>query len=406
MTDARNIDPDGLAMFDPTGPDYVSDTYPTLKRIQDAGPIHMSKMGWLVTRHEDVARILKDSRTWGVISTLERRQTLYGSGPMSEYASRRMSNYNPPDHTRLRSLVTKAFTARRVEALRPRIQEIADDLLRSADSVDEFDFIETLAHPLPCQVICEMVGVPFSFSSQLSDWTSAVQAVLVPVPWPERIPAANHAASEFMSFIRTLVDERSRSPGDDLLSALIAAEDDGQRLTEEELVATVLFLFSAGHSTTRDLVGSGLLALMWNRDQWLRLIRDASLAPSAVEECLRYAPSIPTMGRRALLDTTVAETPISAGEPIFVSIAAANRDPRCFANPDQFDISRNNNDHLTFGGGIHFCLGATLARVEAQVIFETLSRRYPAMELARQTIEWRDTLSFRGPKAVRVSLRR
>ena len=297
MADGRDNDTHGLANFDPSEPEYVADPYPTLKRIQDAEPIHRTKLGWLVTRYEHAATILRDWRTWGVVNTRERQQALYGSGPMFEYASRRMSNYNPPDHTRLRSLVTKAFTARRVEALRPRVQKIADDLLRSVEGADEFDIIETLAHPLPCRVICEMVGVPFTYSSQLSDWTGAVQAVLAPLPMPDHLPAANQAASSFMEFIKTLVVERRRSPGDDLLSALIAAEENGQRLNEEELVATVLFLFSAGHSTTRDLVGSGLLALMRNRDQWQCLTRDVSLVPSAVEECLRYAPSITLFAR-------------------------------------------------------------------------------------------------------------
>lgn len=396
------MDSNSPPMFDPTAPAYVRNPYPILERIRDAEPLHRSKMGWLVTRYEHAAAILHDWRTWGIVFTRERLRALYGPGPMFEYASRRMSNYNPPDHTRLRSLVTKAFTARRVQALRPRIEMIADELLRAVDGAREFDIIETLAHPLPCQVICEMIGVPLTYSPQLSEWTGAVQSVLAPVPLPDRIPAANQAASEFMAFIRALVVERRQRPGDDLLSALIAAEDNGQRLTEEELVTTVLFMFSAGHSTTRDLVGSGLLALLQNRDQWQRVTRDASLVPSTVEECLRYAPSITLFGRRALMDTAVADTPIPAGESVFVSIAAANRDPRRFSDPDRFDISRSDNEHLTFGGGIHFCLGATLARAEAGVIFETLSRRHPGMELAEQTVEWRDTISMRGPKAVRV----
>ena len=189
-----------------------------------------------------------------------------------------------------------------------------------------------------------------------------------------------------------------------MLSALIAAEDSGQKLTEDELVATVLFLFTAGHSTTRDLVGSGLVALLRNRDQWLRLTQEESLVPMAVEECLRYAPSIGLLGRRALTDTAVADIPISAGEAVFVSIAAANRDPRRFMDPDRFDIARGNNEHLTFGGGIHFCLGATLARVEAQVIFATVAQRYPNLQLSGQTVEWRDAISFRGPKAVWVAV--
>ena len=390
--------------FDPTSPEYLADPYPILRQIRDREPLHRSKLGWLVTRYEHVATVLREVRVWGAVFTPERQQSLYGAGPMLEYASRRMSNYDPPDHTRLRSLVTKAFTAKRVEALRPRIQKIADDLLRSVEGRREFDVIESLAHPLPSQVICEMIGVPLSDSQQLSQWTEAIQSALSPVARPEHRPAANKAAGEFMSHVRALVTRRRAMPGEDLLTALIAAEEDGQRLSEDELSATVVFMFSAGHSTTRDLVGSGLLAFMNNRDQWERLVSDPSIVSGAVEECLRYAPSITLFGRRALQDTVLAGTPISSGEAAFVSIAAANRDPRRFLDPERFDIGRADNEHVTFGGGIHYCLGAMLARAEAQIIFSTLARRYPKMELAQQETEWRGTISFRGPKAVRVTI--
>jgi cytochrome P450 len=398
--------PDGSSdplTFDPTSPEYVADPYPILRRIQEAEPVHRIKMGWLVTSYEHASTVLRESRFWGSGMTPERRLSIFGSGPMFEYASRRMNSYNPPEHTRLRSLVTKGFTARRVEALRPRIQKIADDLLNAAKGTREFDVLETLAHPLPCQVICDMIGVPLSDSPQLSQWTGTILSVLGrPVAQPERMPAANDAANEFMSYIKALVIKRRATPGEDLLTGLIAAEEDGVRLTEEELVATVLFMFTAGHATTRDLVGSGLLAFMNNRDQWERLVSDPSMAPSAVEECLRYSPSVPLTPRRALQETMLAGTPIPAGEAVLVSIAAANRDPRRFPDPDRFDIGRADNEHLTFGGGIHYCLGAMLARAEAQIIFGSLARRYPKIELAAQTIEWRDTWFFRGPKAVRV----
>lgn len=391
-------------VFDPDSADYIADPYPTLRVIRETEPVHLSNMGWLVTRYEHVASVLRESRLWGIPFTAEHRRSLYGTGPMFDYASRRMNSYNPPEHTRLRALVTKAFTARRVEALRPHIQKIAHDLLDSVGRMRDFDVIETLAYPLPCRVIGEMIGVTATHSPQLSAWTEAIQSVLGPVARPDRITAANNAASDFMAYIRALVAKRRTMPGDDLLSSLIAAEEKGQRLTEEELVATVLFMFTAGHSTTRDLVGAGLLAFMNHYDQWERLVSDPSIVGSAVEECLRYAPSITLFGRRALNDTVLAGVPIAAGEAVFVSIAAANRDPRRFANPDLFDIGRGDNEHLTFGGGVHYCLGATLARVEAQVIFATLAERYPKMRLAEQTIEWRGTSSFRGPKAVRVSV--
>ena len=390
--------------FDPDSPDYIADPYPTLRLIREMEPVHRTKMGWLVTRYEHVASVLQESRLWGVPFTAEHRRSLYGAGPMFDYASRRMNSYNPPEHTRLRSLVTKAFTARRVEALRSRIQKIADDLLDSVRGLRDFDVIETVAHPLPCRVIGEMIGVPASDSPQLSAWTEAIQSVLGPVARPDRMPAANKAASDFMAYIRAVVAKRRTIPGDDLLSSLIAAEEEGQRLTEEELVATVLFMFTAGHSTTRDLVGAGVLAFMQNYEQWEGLVADPSVVGMAVEECLRYAPSITLFGRRALCDTALAGVSISAGEAVFVSIAAANRDPRRFPNPDLFDIRRGNNEHLTFGGGIHYCLGATLARAEAQVIFAALAQRFPKMRLAEQIVEWRGTVSFRGPKAMRVAV--
>ena len=404
MTEIVSSGSSNPVVFDPTSADYIADPYATLRLIREASPLHRSKMGWLVTRYEQVAAVLRDWRVWGSPFPPEHRRALYGPGPMFEYASRRMNSYDPPEHTRLRSLVTKAFTARRVEALRPNIQTIADALLNAVEGAREFDLIETLAHPLPCQVICEMIGVPSSDSPQLSNWTGAIQSALGPMVRPEHIPVANEAASAFMAYIRALVTKRRATPGDDLLTALIATEEEGQRLTEEELVATVLFMFTAGHSTTRDLVGSGVVALMNNRDQWQRLVSDPSIVPGAVEECLRYAPSITLFGRRALQDTQLADMPISAGEAVFVSIAAANRDPRRFANPDLFDIGRDDNEHLTFGGGIHYCLGATLARAEARVIFTTLAHRYPNMRLSEQIIEWRDFVSFRGPRAVRIAV--
>jgi cytochrome P450 len=388
--------------FDPTSPANFADPYPTLRLIQEREALHRSTIGWMVMRYEHAHATLRESRVWGTGMAAQRRLAVLGPGPMFEYASRRLNNYDPPEHTRLRSLVTKGFTARRVEALRPNIQRIADHLLDAVVAEREFDIVEILAHPLPCQVICDLVGVPLTDSPQLSSWTAAVHGALGPAPRSDQIAAAHQAAGEFISYIRALIAKRGAISGDDLLTALIAAEEGGDRLSEEELVSTVLFIFTAGHATTRDLVSAGLLAFMSNRDQWERLVRDPSMAPSAVEECLRYAPSIPLLLRRALQDTTLAGVSISAGETVYVSIAAANRDPRRFPAPDRFDIGRTDNEHLTFGGGIHYCLGAMLGRAEAQIIFATLARRYPRMELAQGPIQWRDTIMFRGPKAVRV----
>lgn len=393
-----------MSEFDLTSPEFLADPYPTLKAVREATPLYRSKMGWLVTRYEHANSVLRDFRTWGAGITGERRRSLMQPGPMLEYASRRLNGYDPQEHGPLRSLVTKGLTAKRVEALKPHIQAIADALLDAVRGVQEFDVIQALAHPLPAQVICEMIGVPLRDSPILSEWTEAMQMALAPVARPSQMPAANRAADGFMSYVRALVAQRRSDPGDDLVSALVSAEENGQRLTEEELVAIILFMFSAGHSTTRDLVGGGLIALMNNRKQWERLIADPSLIPSAVEECLRYMPSITLTFRRALRDATLADTSIAAGDIVLVSIPGANRDPRRFPDPDVFDIARGDNEHLTFGGGVYYCLGAALARAEAQIILTTLAKRYPRMRLREQTIEWRDAVAFRGPKRLLVSV--
>ena len=265
------------------------------------------------------------------------------------------------------------------------------------------DVIAALAHPLPSLVICEMLGVPKADRPQFSAWTGDIAFLIAPVIAPERLSVAEAAAAAFMDYVRALVRERRGTPGDDLLSALIAAEESGDHLTEDELVATVVFLFSAGHQTTRDLVGNGLLALLRHPQQWQRLGANPSLLPAAVEESLRYDPPVTMTSRRALEQTTIGEIAIAADDRVVVSLSAANRDPARFPDPDRFDLERPNNEPLAFGGGIHDCLGAGLARIEAQIIFGTLLRRYPRLQLAEENIQWRDTFLFRGPVALHVS---
>ena len=206
-----------------------------------------------------------------------------------------------------------------------------------------------------------------------------------------------------MSYIRDLIAHRRAAPAGDLLSALIAAEEHGDRLSIDELIANVVFLFSAGHQTTRDLVGNGLLGLLRHPDQKDRVAGDPSRLPALVEECLRYDPSVTATTRMAREDTTIAGTPIAAGDQLLLSISGANRDPARFPDPDRFDVDRPSNEPLSFGGGIHYCLGAALARTEAQIVFGTLLRRYPKLELAEHTVHWRETWIFRGPVRLQVS---
>jgi cytochrome P450 len=392
-------------VFDPRTPGFTTNPYPLLHRLRAQDPVHRSPMGfWVLTRYADVAMVLRTSRLFGTGATARGMRTRYGDGAALAYVSRRMSNYDPPDHTRLRSLVTRAFTARRVESMRPHIQAIADHLLDAVADAEPIDIVADVAHPLPSLVICEMLGVPEGDRPQFSAWTDAIAFLLAPLIDADRLVAGEAAAGQFMNYVRALVGERRGAPGDDLLSALIAAEETGDRLAEDELVATVVFLFSAGHQTTRDLVGNGLLALLHHPDQWERLIDDRSLVPAAVEECLRFDSPVTMFPRRALEDTDIGGTAISAGEQVYVSISGANRDLARFPNPDRFDLTRGDNEHVAFGGGIHYCLGAALARAEAQILFGTLLDRYPRLQLADNAIQWRETLAFRGPVALHISL--
>jgi pimeloyl-[acyl-carrier protein] synthase len=392
-------------VFDPRAPGYAANPYPLLHRLRAEDPVHRSPMGfWVLTRYADVATVLRTPRSFGTGATPRGMQARYGDGAAFAYVSRRMSSYDPPDHTRLRSLVTRAFSVRRVESMRPHIQAIADHLLDAVAGADQIDIVADVAHPLPSLVICEMLGVPEADRPQFSTWTDAIAFLLAPLIDPDRLVAGEVAAGQFMEYVRALVRERRGAPGDDLLSALIAAEEAGDRLAEDELVATVVFLFSAGHQTTRDLVGNGLLALLNHPDQWERLLDDRSLVPAAVEECLRYDSPVTLFPRRALEDTALGGSAIGAGEQVYVSISGANRDPARFPDPDRFDLARGDNEHVAFGGGIHYCLGAALARTEAQIILGTLLDRYPQLQLAENAIEWRDTLAFRGPVALHVSL--
>src|SRR5262249_29103254 len=272
-------------------PEFQSDPSPILRRLRTEDPVHRSRFGWVLTRYDDVVAALRDQRL-GAAFDHEVGRAQLGDGAAFAYVSRRMHNSDPPDHTRLRSLVTKAFTVRRVDALRPHIQALADTLLDQIGGAKTIDVLAALAHPLPSLVICEMLGVPESDRPRFSKWTEDIAFLLLPPVPPHRLATGELAAAEFMTYVRDLIDHRRATPTDDLLSALIAAEQDGDRLSIDELIANVVFLFSAGHQTTRDLVGNGLVALLRHPDQKRRVGADPSRLPALVEECLRYDPSV------------------------------------------------------------------------------------------------------------------
>ena len=355
-------------LYDPAAPAFRKNPFPLLHRLREVDPIHRTSWGWILSRYRDCAKVLA-SREFGMRGIRDRLRAALGDGAAFEFISQRFQFMDPPEHARIRSLTTKAFSARRVLDMRARVQRLVDQLLDDVDSARGFDVIKAVAYPLPAWVISEMLGTPVEDRERLAAWTAPITRLQEPGPFdPTLLAAGDSAAAQFMEYVRGLIDDRRRRPGEDLLSALIAAEESGDRLSLEELVAGVIFLFNAGHHTTRDLIGNALVALLQRRDQWDLLVSEPSLIPDAVEECLRYDPSITRTPRFALMDTELDGRKVAAGEPVTCLLNAANRDPERFPEPDRLDVRRADKDHLAFGGGIHFCLGATLARLETEVV--------------------------------------
>ncbi|MEV6874820.1 cytochrome P450 [Amycolatopsis sp. NPDC051128] len=308
---------------------------------------------------------------------------------------------NPPDHTRLRRLVAKAFTPRMVERLAPRIEEITVELIERAP--DEFDLMETLARPLPVEVIAELLGVPLDDRERFATWSHAMARALDPpfLQRPETVEPAVRARQSFVGYFRELARRRRREPGDDLLSALVAVSDAGDVLSEGELLVTLTLLLIAGHETTTNLIGNGVLASLRHPDG-LRPAAEAS--DRMVEEVLRYDSPVQLTGRTALRDTALGALAVPAGSQVIVLIGAANRDPAAGPDPESFDPSRAPGRHLAFGQGIHFCLGAPLARLEGRIAFRELARRRPKLSLAGDPA-WNPTTTLRGLSTLPVTSR-
>ncbi len=394
--------------FNPLQQNFRQNPYPTYRQFREADPVHWSAMFgfWVCTRYDDIVTILRHSKASANPRDWERFddyvEALGGTGPAYDMQSRWMLLKNPPDHTRLRKLVAKAFTPRVVENMRAHIQDIVYDLLDTVQTRRRFDIIQDLAFPLPVIVIAELIGVPTQDREYFKGWTTALARSLDPIITPEITQDADKATEDLLAYFTTLVAERRDSPQDDLLSGLIAAEEEGDKLDEDELLATAILLFAAGHETTMNLIGNGMLALFRNPDQTAKLKADPSLIKTAIEEFLRYDGSVQITARVALEDIEIGGKTIRKNQQALLLLGAANRDPAYFSDPDRLDITRWENPHLTFGHGIHHCLGAPLARVEAQIAINSMLRRMPDIQLATDQLEWRDMLTLRGLKALPV----
>jgi len=354
---------------------------------------------WLITRYEDVRAALADPR---LAKDPRKLYPEWEPAPMSAMISLHMLNLDPPDHTRLRRLVQKAFTPRRVAGLRPRVEEITGALLdEMAAGPPETDLLDAFAFPLPITVICELLGVPVADRDAFRDWTAVI---ISSDQGPDEV---QRAVGGMFGYFTSLLDAKRRSPADDLLSALILARDEGDRLTEGELYSMLFLLLVAGFETTVNLIGSGTLALLSFPAQARRLRADPALLPAAIEELLRYAnPLNHATERFTLDDVAIGDAVIPAGQWVLVATSSANRDPERFPDPERLDVGRDASGHVAFGHGIHHCLGAPLARLEGEIAIGSLLARFPSLSLAvpASRLRWRQSSLIHGLESLPVRI--
>ena len=388
--------------FNPLDPAFIADPYPYYRRLRETAPVYKTPQGfWLATGYEDVALILRDKRFGkDFVGNMRRR---YGEKagldePAIANLARTMLVLDPPDHTRLRGLVNKAFTARRVGDMRPRIKALVDEQIDRVIDKGEMDVMRDLAHRLPVLVICDMLGIPEDHRAPFLAGSNVNGRIIDPVPMTrEELDQANRNTQMASVYFKQLCELRRREPRDDLTTELVRAEEAGDKLSPEELDANIGLLFGAGHETTTNLIGNGLLALHRHPDQWERLKADPSLIPNAVEELLRYDSSVQLTGRVTNTEVELSSVRLAPSESIIALLGAANRDPAQYPDPDRLDVGRQHIRPMSFGGGIHHCLGAQLARLEAELVFAALIERIPNIRLTEMdSPSWRRTFTLRG----------
>ena len=374
---------------------FRADPYPVLANLRQREPVHYDRVinRWVLTRLQDVDRVLRDRAM-----SVDPRKANEGTYMriFQRFGNFSMLFQDPPAHTRLRALVSKAFTARAVERLAPRIRQISDELLAAVAGRGCFDVIEAFAGPLPVIVIAEMLGVDPADRHEFKRWSDWEAMSLNPLLTAEQQAAANEANAELGAYLQRTIATRRAAPRDDLISALIAVEEAGDQLTDTEIMTMCELLLAAGNVTTTDLIGNGIWLLLRHPDQLRKLRDEPGLITSAVEEILRFESPVVQTARIAMGDMEIGGCPIHRGESILTSLAAANRDPDKYREPDRFDITRRDVHHRSFGGGAHFCLGAPLARLEGQVAIPAFLQHFPRVRLADEPLEWRALPAFRG----------
>ena len=396
-------------LFAPSDPAFVAHPYDAYAALREGPRVQHDPRTdrWLVPRHADVDALLRDrrlGRSYLHVAThaeMGRPEEPPEHAPFWQVIRNGMLDVEPPDHTRLRRLVSRAFTPRTVERLRATVQAVTDRLVDDALGQGEFDLVATLAEPLPVTVIAEMLGVPAQDQPRLRPWSADICGMYELDPSEQTAAAAVRACEEFGDYLRRLSRARRRQPQDDLVTALTQVVDAGDVLTEDELIGTCVLLLNAGHEATVNVTGNGWWALFRSPDQLARLRADPSLLATAVEELMRWDTPLQLFERWVLEDLEIGGVPVPRGAELGLLFGSANRDPEVFADAEALDVGRDPNPHVSFGAGVHFCLGAALARLELQTSFGTVLRRLPALELVEEPV-WRPGYVIRGLEGLHV----
>ena len=387
--------------FNPFDPEFRKNPHPFYDRLRTEEPVHRTPLGFVVlTRYEDVVNTLRNndfSRDIEVNANLPESPTR--KFRRENERSKSMLNLDPPDHTRLRRLVSKSFTPSAIEKLRPRIQQLVDDALANAKRTGHLELVEELAFPVPFQVISDLLAMPTERGEELREWSQIITATLEPTTGVEELEKGQEAIAKMRPYLEEIIQHRRRNMGDDMLSSLIAVEEQGEKLNNDELMSFVILLYIAGHETTVNLIGNSVHALLTHPEQ-LDVMRRESCTPNMVDELLRFNGPVQHTIRTPLVDISIPvngqEMLIKKGSLVLASLGAGNHDPSVFSNPHQLDFSRSNsNRHLAFAAGVHYCLGASLAKLETEVAVGTLVKTFKSIEFDSQP-EWRDRLTIRG----------
>lgn len=397
--------------FDPWDPAFVSDPYPAYAELRERGRVIYFEptRQWLVPRHADVSALLRDRRLGRTYQHRFTHEDFGRTAPPAEQEpfhtlnDHGMLDLEPPDHTRIRRLVSKAFTPRTVEGLKPYVRRLAAELVDGLVREGGGDLLRDVAEPLPVAVIAEMLGIPEADRAPLRPWSADICGMYELNPSPETAAKAVRASVEFSDYLRELIAERRKEPGEDLMSGLIAAHDEGDRLTEQELISTAVLLLNAGHEATVNATVNGWWTLFRHPEQLAALRADHSLAPSAVEELMRYDTPLQLFERWVLDDIEIDGTVVPRGAEIAMLFGSANHDPAVFAEPDRLDLARADNPHISFSAGIHYCIGAPLARIELAASMTALLERAPTLALAAEPRR-KPNFVIRGLEGLSVTL--